>query len=399
MRIALDARPLTGPYTGDRTYWRNLIRSLAELDEGNEHEYLLYSRTPIPEKDVPLSRNFRARIVPARNDRIWTLTALPRALRRDGADLVHVQYTSPPRALCPCPSVTTVHDISFRLYPHWFPLRDRFLMNLTVPLSMRSARCVITDSESSRKDIIRIYKVPEKKLFSVPLGLSYGFGETPDTPLAELKADAQRALKRLYGIDKPFILALGVLQPRKNLEMLATAYGKLKAEFGVPHQLVLVGKAGWMTAREAIQNAAAAACGGSAQCEVLFPGYVPDDELPTWYRACSVFAHPSLYECFGIPPLEAMSCGSPVIVSDAPALPELVGNAAAIAPSADASAWAQMLNRIITDAEFSNSLSKAGSNRAAEFSWARSAKQTLEVYRTAAAPAGLVAITNSSHKG
>jgi len=384
MRIALDARALTGPYTGDRTYWRNLIRSLAEIDVGVEHEYLLYSRTPIPEKDVPRIHNFCAKVIDARNDRIWTLTALPRALRRDRADLVHVQYTSPPRYLCPCPVVTTVHDISFRLFPHWFPPRDRFLMNLTVPISMRSASRVITDSESSRQDILRVYKLPQYKLVSIPLGLSNGFGLAQDRSRTEMHEDARKTLKQRYGIDNPFILALGVLQPRKNLEMLASAYGKLKAEYGVTHKLVLVGKAGWITAREAIQKAAAQAGGNGVDTEILFPGYVPDEELPIWYRACAVFAHPSLYEGFGIPPLEAMSCGAPVLVSNAPALPELVGNAAAIAPATDASAWAEELYRIMADAALANELSALGPIRAAEFSWSRTAKQTLDVYTTAA---------------
>jgi glycosyltransferase involved in cell wall biosynthesis len=248
---------------------------------------------------------------------------------------------------------------------------------------MKSARCVITDSESSRNDIQRIYHLPEKKLFSIPLGLSQGFGQTPDGTREELQQRARSELRNRYGIDKPFILALGVLQPRKNLEMLAAAYGKLKAQFGVPHLLVLVGKAGWITAREAIQNLAARAGGESVRSEVLFPGYVPDDELPFWYRACSVFAHPSLYEGFGIPPLEAMSCGAPVLVSDAPALPELVGEAAAIAPASDPAEWAIMLDRIITDATFSNELAAKGPIRAAEFSWSRTTRQTIDVYRAA----------------
>jgi len=200
-----------------------------------------------------------------------------------------------------------------------------------------------------------------------------------------MQLDAREEIRRRYGIDMPFILALGVLQPRKNLEMLAAAYGKLKAQHDMPHLLVLVGKAGWITAREAIQEAAVRAGGESMRSSVVFPGYVPDEELPSWYRACSVFAHPSLYEGFGIPPLEAMACGAPVIVSDSPALPELVGDAAAIAPANDSGKWAQVLGRILTDTEFSNMMADRGPIRAAEFSWSRTATQTLRVYEVAAA--------------
>lgn len=381
MRIALDARALTGPFTGDRTYWRNLIRSLAETDTHNE--YILYSRKGIPEEDIPTQNNFSHRLLPSHSDRTWTLIELPRALRRDNADLVHVQYTSPPKALCPCPVVTTVHDISFRLYPQWFPVKDRFLMNLTVPISMRAANCVITDSECSRRDIQRIYHIAEDRLFSIPLGLSRGMEDTSHASHDELQRRARCLIAGRYGIDQPFILALGVLQPRKNLEMLAASYGKLKQKYGVPHLLVLVGKAGWLTARESILNAAKISGGDVARDGVMFPGYVPDEELPAWYRACSVFAHPALYEGFGITPLEAMACGAPVLVSNAPALSEVVGDCALVASATDPDAWSEALYRLLSDKNLTDLLVQRGPVRAAMFSWSTTAAKTSEVYRLA----------------
>lgn len=373
MRIAIDGRALTGRFTGDRTYWRNLLHALP--DGGEDWEYLVYSRTPIPPEELPDNPRVRARLIAAASDRLWTLFALPMALRRDRADLVHVQYTTPPRGLCPCPVVTTVHDISFRLYPQWFPRKDRMLLNLTVPLSMRRAGRVITDSESSRKDMLRIYNLPAEKLVAIPLGLPAGFDSS--------KSERDFAVLRKYGIKVPFILAVGVMQPRKNLKMLAEAFGRAHRASALPHNLVIAGKAGWGTEQDALRNSAARAGGVGAAEAVHFPGYVEDEDLPALYRACSVFAYPSLYEGFGLPPLEAMACGAPVLVSDAPALPEVVGDAAHIVPATDIQAWADTICKVLTDAAMRDRLAAAGSARAAAFSWKTTAALTRQVYCSA----------------
>lgn len=185
MRIAIDGRALTGRFTGDRTYWRNLLRALLRLD--TENEYLIYSRAPIPPGEIPDAPNAVYRVLEASNERAWSFLALPRALKADRADLAHVQYTVPPR--CPCPVVTTVHDISFRLYPQWFPFKHRTLLNLTVPPSMRRAVRVITDSESSRNDMLRVYGLPPEKIVAIPLGLPEGFGLFTHPPDLDLPPD------------------------------------------------------------------------------------------------------------------------------------------------------------------------------------------------------------------
>jgi len=385
VRIALDGRALTGRYTGDRTYWRNLLRALLRQD--TENEYRVYSRLPIAVGEVPAAPNLSCRAVEAANDRLWTLLALPRAAREDHADLLHTQYTVPPRS--PCPVVTTVHDISFRLFPEWYTLRDRLLLNTTVPPSMRRAARVITDSQSSRQDILRVYSLPPEKVAGIPLGLPEEFMQVLQGSQAierniSLEADARRAVAERFGLERPFVLAVGVLQPRKNLLLLAEAFGRAKAGHRLPHALVLVGKAGWLTEQEALRQAAARGGGDEAAESVVFPGYVADADLPAFYRACDLFAHPALYEGFGIPPLEAMACGAPVIVSDAPALPEVVGEAARIVPARDVAAWAEALAALLTDPAQRAGLAARGPRRAAGFSYATTARQTLDVYRLAA---------------
>jgi glycosyltransferase involved in cell wall biosynthesis len=373
MRIAIDARALTGRYTGDRTYWRNLLRSL--FREGADHDFLLYSRLPIPDGEIEPGAKVTCRVLPAQNDRLWTLFALPDAVRQDRADVLHVQYTVPPRS--PCPVVTTVHDVSFRLYPHWFPIRHRVLLNLTVPPSMRRAARILTVSESSRKDILRCYPLPPEKVIATPLGLPAGYSVTLE------QETARRLAKEKFGLEKPFVLAVGVLQPRKNLPMLAEAFGRMKAERQLPHSLVFAGKMGWGEGQAALCAAVERGGGSEAADSVVFTGYVEDGDLPLLYRACAAFAFPSLYEGFGLPPLEALACGAPVVASSAPAMPEVLGDAALLVPPTDVSAWADALARILCDTELRAALSARGPSRAARFDWNRTAQQTLAAYEEA----------------
>ena len=387
MHIAIDGRALTGRFTGDRTYWRNLLRVLPRLAPADT--FTVYSRTPIEPGELPDVPNLTCRVVPAANDRMWTFAALPQALRRDRPDLVHVQYTIPPA--CPCPVVTTIHDISFRLFPQWFPAHDRLLLNLTIPAAMRGAARIITDSDSSRNDILRAYRVPPGKVAAIPLGLPPEFadngGKQTEGKAGEyqnsqfVQETAQQVVNTRYNIYTPFVLAVGVLQPRKNLRMLAQAFGKAKTVYNLPHSLVLAGKAGWDTEQEALRQAAAEG-GGKATAEaVLFPGYVADEDLPHLYRACDAFAYPSLYEGFGFPPLEAMACGTPTLVSDAPPMPHNVGEAALVVPAKDVDAWAVALGRVLTDKTLCAELKEKGPVQAARFTWEFTAEQTLRVYR------------------
>ena len=377
MRIGIDGRALTGRFTGDRTYWRGLLNALPQA--GDDLEYLVYSRTAIPAGTLRESSRISARVIPAANERIWTLLALPAALQQDRADLIHVQYTTPPRMLCPCPVVTTVHDISFKLYPQWFPRKDRILLNLTVPASMRQAARVITDSESSRRDILEVYKLPPDKVVAIPLGLPDGYNRAQESdPLVVGDILAK------YGITRPFVLAVGVLQPRKNLKMLCEAFGRAKRKFGLAHGLVIAGKSGWGTEQETLRAAAHSGGGDAAADAITFTGYVEDADLPALYRAAETFAYPSLYEGFGIPPIEAMACGTPVLVSDAPALPEVVGEAAKIVAAEDTEAWSAALGSMLSDPVQRAHYAEAGPPRAACFSWQITAEGTRAVYRNAA---------------
>ncbi len=377
LRIAIDGRTLTGRFTGDRTYWRNLIRSLVQIDTTSE--YLIYTRTPIPTGELPDNPHLIQKQIEAPNDRLWTLRTLPQALRDDRADLLHVQYTIPPN--CPCPVITSVHDISFRLFPQWFPLKHRILLNLTVPPSMRHADRVITLSEESRQQMMRVYGFPKAHIEVTPLGVSEGFAIPPEyanlTPSA-LQEMARQITKERLGIVEPFVLAVGVIQPRKNLPTLIEAFGVAKQRGNLPHILVLTGKPGWGAQEQELYTLFTQT--GAPKEALRFTGYVEDDLLPWLYRASSAFAFPSLYEGFGIPVLEGMASGVPTLVSDAPPLPEVAGDGAMIVPARSVKTWTNALIQILSDTELQQSLAARGVARASLFTWEETARQTRAIY-------------------
>ncbi|MCX6358744.1 MAG: glycosyltransferase family 1 protein [Armatimonadetes bacterium] len=372
MRIGIDGRVLSGRYTGDRTYWRNLLRSFVEaMAEGwpEQHEFVVYTRLPIPAGELPEAPCLTQRCLPASNDRLWTMLTFPRALRQDNIDLAHTQYTIPMSR--PCKMVTTVHDISFRLYPEWFPRKHRMLMNLTVPPSMRHADAVITVSESSQRDILRVFGFATDKVVAIPLaaGPEYQPGDR----------EVARAAAATLGVTKPYIISVGVLQPRKNVPLLVEAFARAIRQAGKTHQLLLVGKKGWQSERvdRLISRL-------DLNDSVALAGYVPDEALPDLYRAADAMAFTSLYEGFGLPPLEAMACGTPTLVSEAPAMPEVAGNGAWVLPAMDAAAWGDALASVMASQDLRDKLSAAGLSRAAELTWSETGASTLSLYEEVA---------------
>ena len=373
MRIGIDARTLEGRFTGDRTYWRGLLGGLAAVD--TESEYLLYTRGPVEDAPPGLGPNFTWRhLAKPANDALWMLSAFPRALKADRIDVAHTQYNIPLLG-APCPMVTTVHDISFQVHPDLFLPKDRWILSTFVPRSMQKAAAVVAVSESTRRDILRFYKTIPKEKVHVILEAA--------GPQFQLPKDGQEtarlaANKALGLTDMPYLLAVGVLQPRKNLELLLDAFALLKlGPNPPPHRLLLAGKRGWLDETDAQM----AALPREVTQDIVLTGYVADADLPQLYGGADALCYPSRYEGFGLPPLEAMACGCPVLCSRSSSLPEVVGDAGILLPADNSNAWANALSKLLSSPAVLARWRERGPERAALFSWEKAANETLSVYK------------------
>ncbi len=365
LRIGLDIRCLTGPFTGDRTYWHGLLTGLARLDHPHRI-MLLTDREPEP-GTVPDDRRMEICATPAPSGRWWSLVTLPRMANRR-LDLVHVQYSASP--MLRIPYVTTVHDISFRAMPHLFRPVDRWLLNHTVPAAVRRAHAVITVSEFSRQEILSAYAPSPERVVATPLATGAHVGPIP-------VQTARDALQRHYELRRPFVLMVGVLQPRKNLKLAVRAFAAVSRRLGDHWDLLIVGKPGW--GQDELHDVIQAE--GIAS-RVRQTGHVPDAYLSWFYSAADVLLYPSLYEGFGLPPLEAMACGCPVLASDIPPVREVVADAGRLLPPTQEAAWTDALAAVLNDPGERSRMRNAGRRRAAGYSWERMARCSLDVYET-----------------
>lgn len=264
------------------------------------------------------------------------------------------------------PSVFTLHDLVFRLYPETHMPLNRWFLTLMMPRFLRRADAVIAISECTRQDAIRWYRVPEERIHVVYEGVDARFRPAPLERVAAVRAR--------YRLPDRFILYVGTIEPRKNLPTLFAAYRSL-LERWPDLGLVVAGRPGWLT-----EGTFRALRELGLEERVQFLGHVPDEDLPALYSAAAVFAFPSLYEGFGLPPLEAMACGTPVVVSDAAALPEIVGETGLRVPPDRPVDWAAALAALLSDESLRARFREAGLRRAARFRWEETAARTVEVY-------------------
>lgn len=365
-RIAIDARTILQPKTGDRTYTLGLLRGLARVDAPFEFDVLLDApdEANLVATATESSPRFAIHVLPARNGRVWSALTLPRWAWNHRPALVHVQYLAP--GPLPCPFVTTIHDVVWRALPRTFPAKDRVIMNLAMPLSVWRARRILTESRSSKNEIARTLRVPLDKISLTTIGLDDRF-RAPITP-------AQIAdLRRKYELGAaPYVLSVGVLQPRKNVARLITAFRHIKrANPTWLHQLVITGKPGW---GEEIRE---------TDPDIRFTGYVRDDELPALYAGAQVFAYPSLYEGFGLPIIEAMAAGAPVLTSNRASMPEVAGDAAVKIDPYETQSIRDGLELMMRDADLREELIQRGKNWTQRFTVEAQARGVLAAYNLA----------------
>jgi glycosyltransferase involved in cell wall biosynthesis len=370
MHIAIDAHSVGTGLAGNETYITNLVEALAEVDTANRYTLYVTKRAAV-ERFAGRWSNFDVRRTLPHTPLVRIPLTLSMELRRRPVDLLHVQYTAPPFA--PCPVVATIHDLSFEHLPETFKRRSRAQLRFTVRRTARAAAHIIAPSEFTRRDIVETYGVAPERVSVVPLAAASSFASFAD-------AKELQRVHDVYGIAGDYILCVGSIQPRKNLARLIKAYSDLRRrrrQDKLP-KLVVVGKRAWLFGEtlRAVEE-----CGVADA--VIFTGYAPGDDLPALYSGALCFVYPSYFEGFGLPPLEAMRCGTPVVAGDRTSLPEVVGDAGLLVNPFDTESIANALARLIDDETLRATLRERGLARAARFDWRETARLTLEVYTRA----------------
>ncbi len=365
MHIGINAHLLSLGHTyrgaGINRYIYNLLLNLALADQEHQYTVFLGDRRFPPNPGLTLRTSWLPTTHPL--VRIgWEQLVQPFVLWQEKIDLLHsLAFVTP--LICPCPSVVTIYDLSFLIFPKAFKLSKRLYLTLLTRPSARKARRIITISESTKRDAVRLLGVSSEKVDVVYCGVDKAFHPLPEREVA--------SFRQKRGLPEQIILFVGTIEPRKNVARLIEAYSRLRDR---QVKLVIGGARGWL-----YQEIFACVEELGLTDDVLFPGYIPPDELPLWYNAAELFVYPSLYEGFGLPPLEAMACGTPVIASNVSSLPEVVGEAGLTIDPMDSRGLAEAMNQVLSDRALRQSMRERGLARAGRFSWANAARETIGV--------------------
>lgn len=366
LRIGIDGRAFASPAAGIRRYVTGLTRALLALGEPLE----IVALGGRDSNALPSGAGYVAEPSHPPTNLGWTLIGLPRAARRAGVDVIHAPaYTAP--FWSPVPVVLTIHDVSYQRHPQWYPYRRDWVRRAFYRRSACVASHILTDSRFSASEITAAYGIPIERMTVTPLGVDEGFAPADPTLPVELPA----------GVTPPYLLHVGDLHERRNLVMLIDAVLAARRHFGPLSALSLVLAGADRGVGDAV--CAIAERAGAADAVVRL-GSVNEQRLRALYRGAVALAYPSLYEGFGLPLVEAMACGTPVIASNTASMPEVLGEAGCLVDPLDGEAWTRAIIDVVNDEQTRGRLRVAGLRRAAEFTWARTAQLTLEAYRRVA---------------
>lgn len=365
MRIVLDARKLHD--FGIGTYIRNLVTELGHLD--HDSAYVLLTKSEDAAAAAAAGPNFRSVVEASRPYSLAEQWRVPMAVARARADLLHEpHYVLPP--LTRCRTVVTIHDCIHLRFPEYLPNRAAFVYaHAMIRLATRKADRVLTVSDASKRDILHYTGAAPEKVVVVHNGLDARFAAVPD-------AEAMDRVRQRFQLDHPFVLYVGNIKPHKNLERLIAAFASMRADGPEGLKLVVIGDetSKHPGLRQAVHR-------HRLDKHVRFFGFQPAATLVTFYRLARAFVFPSLYEGFGLPPLEAMANETPVVTSNVSSLPEVAGDAALLVDPYDVASIADGIRRAVTDEPLRQQLIAKGRARAMAFSWTRAAADTLAVYR------------------
>jgi glycosyltransferase involved in cell wall biosynthesis len=370
LRIGIDYTAAVRQGAGIGRYTRELVRALAKLDRG--HDYVLFAaaggQRPV---DAGWPTSFQTRSVPL-SDRalaiLWHRLQLPLwvELVTGPVDIFH----SPDFVLPPvrrAKTLLTVHDLSFIRYPQCADANLRAYLNRVVPRSVHRADLVLADSQNTKDDLVELLDVRHDRIEVIYPGVEERFRPIEDQVVLD-------EARKQYDLPARFIFGLGTLQPRKNFTRLIEAYSLLVTRYPSLH-LVIAGGKGWL-----YEEIFATVERLDLEEEVVFPGFVADEDLPALYNLAELFVFPSLYEGFGLPPLEAMACGTPVITSDASSLPEVVGEAGLMVEATDVEGLAEAVRRVLEDDALREGMIAKGVKQVRKFTWQKAAAKLLNLY-------------------
>lgn len=364
LRVGIDAQALSHQPDGTQMYVRNLIRALARVDPDGDYSLVLPPSAPA----VLGAEKMRRVVLHPSVGPMRIPLASSWAVVRARFDVFHVQFAAP--LLCTARIVVTIHDIMFEHHPEYYQPADLRQLRLRVPRTVRRAAAILTVSEYSKQDIVRRFHVPAETVT-----VAHNAPDPMFRPLDD--RDALAAVREKYRTGDRFILFAGALKPNKNLKTLVAAYVALRQSGTVAHSLVLAGTRALLD--DDIFAPARAAGLGEA---LVFTGHVHDDDLVALYNAADVFVQPSVFEGFGLPALEAMACGTPVITSNTTSMPEVVGDAAILVDPLDVEGLAQAIAAVLGDEALRRDLAARSLERAAGFSWDACARTVAGVYRS-----------------
>ncbi len=375
IRIAIDGSAIPRQMAGAGVYTFELVRALAALP--GDHDLTVFARPGLFDDMAQQERRLRVVHVDPRSRAarlVWEQTALLMLLRRLQIEVLHSPHHHLPVAATLIRAgskrrlrrVVTFHDVTFMLRPDRYPLARRLYMEAVTRASARLADAIITPSQAVRQDVMRKLGLPGERVVAIP--------EAAGPQFVPADEDAQGRARWKYRLPSRYILSVGSLEPGKNRGRLIRAYARLSTG-GVDCPVVIAGQPAW---RYEGDLALARRLGLGDQ--VRFLGYVPNVDLPALYSGATLFAFPSLYEGFGLPVLEAMACGTPVVTSNGSALAEVAGDAAVLVDPRDVDAIAKAMDQLLCDETLRADLRARGLERAKQFSWERTARETLSVY-------------------
>lgn len=351
---------------GNQTYILNLFRAIREIDKDNQ--YTFYYNKPSSKK-VEAS-NFEHKIHQA--PLMWTQRVFPFLLRRDKPDVLFMPIQMLPFLKARRQkSVVTIHDLAFLLYPETFPAKDAFLHKLYVREAITKANHLIAITEATKQDIIKFYNIDPNKITVV----YHGVDKQRFRLMQKGEEHLVKEVKLKYNITKPYLLYIGNVQPRKNIQGLIKAYQQLRSNTKHDYQLVIAGAKAWLV-DEVMKE-----IGDSYREDIIFTGRFEDAELTPLLWGADLFVLPSFYEGFGLPILEAMACGVPTIVSNTPSLVEVGGEASLSFDPHSIDDMAKVLDNIISNSKLREKMRKLGLKRVDQFSWNRCAKETIAVIK------------------